>query len=80
MTASSSLAPERVMGYDRGGAGRDRGRARRGHPGGGMFNYFQGRVTASLADAETLGHVLLAQLRGERPHSGSAEVTSQAAE
>lgn len=45
-----------------------------------MFNYFQGRVTASLADAETLGHVLLAQLRGERPHSGSAEVTSQAAE
>jgi biopolymer transport protein ExbB len=30
-----------------------------------VFNYFQGRVTAALADAETLGHVLLAHLRAE---------------
>ena len=27
-----------------------------------VFNYFQGRVTMALADAETLGHVLLAHL------------------
>jgi biopolymer transport protein ExbB len=30
-----------------------------------VFNYFQGRVNASMADAETLGHVLLAHLRAE---------------
>jgi biopolymer transport protein ExbB len=30
-----------------------------------VFNYFQGRVTSALADAETLGHVLLAHLRAE---------------
>lgn len=30
-----------------------------------VFNYFQGRVTTALADAETLGHVLLAHLRAE---------------
>jgi len=30
-----------------------------------VFNYFQGRVSAALADAETLGHVLLAHLRAE---------------
>jgi len=29
------------------------------------FNYFQGRANAALADAETLGHVLLAHLRAE---------------
>jgi biopolymer transport protein ExbB len=29
------------------------------------FNYFQGRVNAAIADAETLGHVLLAHLRAE---------------
>ena len=35
-----------------------------------VFNYFQGRVTAALADAETLGHVLLAHLRADgTPHS-----------
>jgi biopolymer transport protein ExbB len=31
-----------------------------------LFNYFQGRVTAALADAETLGHVLLVHLRAKR--------------
>lgn len=30
-----------------------------------VFNYFQGRVSTALADAETLGHVLLAHLRAE---------------
>ncbi len=30
-----------------------------------VFNYFQGRVNGALADAETLGHVLLAHLRAE---------------
>lgn len=30
-----------------------------------VFNYFQGRVSAALADAQTLGHVLLAHLRAE---------------
>jgi biopolymer transport protein ExbB len=29
------------------------------------FNYFQGRVTAALADAETLGHILLAHLKAQ---------------
>lgn len=29
------------------------------------FNYFQGRVTQALADAETLGHVLLSHLKAE---------------
>lgn len=29
-----------------------------------LFNYFQARVTTALADAETLGHVLLGQLSG----------------
>ena len=29
------------------------------------FNHFQGRVSAALADAETLGHVLLSHLKGE---------------
>lgn len=31
-----------------------------------VFNYFQGRVTSAIADAETLGHVLLAHLREEQ--------------
>jgi biopolymer transport protein ExbB len=30
-----------------------------------VFNYFQGRVATAVADAETLGHVLLAHLRAE---------------
>jgi biopolymer transport protein ExbB len=30
-----------------------------------VFNYFQGRVNAAIADAETLGHVLLSHLRAE---------------
>jgi biopolymer transport protein ExbB len=37
-----------------------------------IFNYYQGRVTAALADAETLGHVLLAHLRGV-PEKASRE-------
>ncbi len=43
-----------------------------------IFNYFQGRVTSALADAETLGHVLLAHLQGEetaRPRRISAPET-----
>jgi len=32
-----------------------------------VFNYFQARVAAAIADAETLGHVLLAQLSGDEP-------------
>jgi biopolymer transport protein ExbB/TolQ len=31
-----------------------------------VFNYFQSQVSAALADAETLGHVLLAHLSAER--------------
>jgi biopolymer transport protein ExbB len=33
-----------------------------------IFNYFQGRVATVIADAETLGHVLLSHLRAE--HDG----------
>jgi hypothetical protein len=43
-----------------------------------LFIYFQGRVAAALADAETLGHVLLAHLRSKRgaQHAWLAESTN----
>ncbi len=46
-----------------------------------VFNHFQTRVTSALADAETLGHVLLSHLKGEpvaRAHAEKAELRSAA--
>jgi biopolymer transport protein ExbB len=42
-----------------------------------VFNYFQGRVTAALADAETLGHVLLSHLEAPSGHAGRQRAATQ---
>lgn len=63
MTATSSLAPERVMGTIAEALVATAVGLVVAIPAVAIFNYFQGRVTAALADAETLGHVLLAHLR-----------------
>jgi biopolymer transport protein ExbB len=80
MGAASSLAPERVMGTIAEALVATAVGLVVAIPAVAVFNYFQGRVTAALADAETLGHVLLAHLRAEpqpsaerrRRHSGRA--------
>ncbi len=61
--AASSLAPERVMGTIAEALVATAVGLVVAIPAVAVFNYFQGRVTAALADAETLGHVLLAHLR-----------------
>lgn len=61
--AASSLAPERVMGTIAEALVATAVGLVVAIPAVAIFNYFQGRVTAALADAETLGHVLLAHLR-----------------
>jgi len=60
--AASSLAPERVMGTIAEALVATAVGLVVAIPAVAVFNYFQGRVTAALADAETLGHVLLAHL------------------
>jgi biopolymer transport protein ExbB len=65
MTAASSLAPERVMGTIAEALVATAVGLVVAIPAVAVFNYFQGRVTAAMADAETLGHVLLAHLRAE---------------
>jgi len=61
--AASSLAPERVMGTIAEALVATAVGLVVAIPAVAVFNYFQGRVTGALADAETLGHVLLAHLR-----------------
>lgn len=61
--AASSLAPERVMGTIAEALVATAVGLVVAIPAVAVFNYFQGRVGAALADAETLGHVLLAHLR-----------------
>ncbi len=61
--AASSLAPERVMGTIAEALVATAVGLVVAIPAVAVFNYFQGRVAAALADAETLGHVLLAHLR-----------------
>lgn len=61
--AASSLAPERVMGTIAEALVATAVGLVVAIPAVAIFNYFQGRVGAALADAETLGHVLLAHLR-----------------
>jgi len=64
---SSALAPERVMGTIAEALVATAVGLVVAIPAVAAFNYFQGRVSAALADAETLGHVLLSHLRAERP-------------
>ncbi len=65
VAAASSLAPERVMGTIAEALVATAVGLVVAIPAVAAFNYFQGRVTSALADAETLGHVLLAHLRAE---------------
>ncbi len=63
VTGAGSLAPERVMATIAEALVATAVGLVVAIPAVAIFNYFQGRVTAALADAETLGHVLLAHLR-----------------
>lgn len=63
MAASSSLAPERVMGTIAEALVATAVGLVVAIPAVAAFNYLQGRVAAALADAQTLGHVLLAHLQ-----------------
>jgi biopolymer transport protein ExbB len=72
--AATGLAPERVMGTIAEALVATAVGLVVAIPAVAVFNYFQGRVTAALADAETLGHVLLAHLRAEHdPALAAAE-------
>jgi biopolymer transport protein ExbB len=72
---ATSLAPERVMGTIAEALVATAVGLVVAIPAVAVFNYFQGRVTAAIGDAETLGHVLLAHLRAgeEVPVSRRAE-------
>jgi len=63
--ASSALAPERVMSTIAEALVATAVGLIVAIPAVAVFNYFQGRVATAIADAETLGHVLLVHLRGE---------------
>ena len=77
--AATGLAPERVMGTIAEALVATAVGLLVAIPAVAVYNYFQGRVTAVLADAETLGHVLLASLSGARdagrPVGGAQEPT-----
>jgi biopolymer transport protein ExbB len=62
MAASSALAPERVMGTIAEALVATAVGLVVAIPAVAVFNYFQGRVSNALADAQTLGHVLLSHL------------------
>jgi biopolymer transport protein ExbB len=72
VAGASSLAPERVMGTIAEALVATAVGLIVAIPAVAIFNYFQGKVTAALADAETLGHVLLAHLQGHRTEDASA--------
>ncbi|WP_224369249.1 MotA/TolQ/ExbB proton channel family protein [Hyalangium versicolor] len=65
MAAASALAPERIMSAISEALVATAVGLVVAIPAVAVFNYFQGRVTSAIADAETLGHVLLAHLREE---------------
>ena len=65
MAASSALAPERVMGTIAEALVATAVGLVVAIPAVAVFNYFQGRVTNALADAQTLGHVLLSHLESK---------------
>lgn len=62
--AASALAPERVMATIAEALVATAVGLVVAIPAVAVFNYFQGAVAATLADAETLGHVLLSHLEG----------------
>jgi biopolymer transport protein ExbB len=72
MAAASALAPERIMSAISEALVATAVGLVVAIPAVAAFNYFQGRVTAALADAETLGHVLLAHLREEPAPRGAS--------
>jgi biopolymer transport protein ExbB len=74
VASAGSLAPERVMGTIAEALVATAVGLVVAIPAVAIFNYFQGRVSAIVADAETLGHVLLAHLRGR----GSADFAAVA--
>jgi biopolymer transport protein ExbB len=78
MQAASSLAPERVMGTIAEALVATAVGLVVAIPAVAVFNYFQGRVSAAIADAETLGHVLLSHLKATQSH-GSARMVSDVA-
>jgi biopolymer transport protein ExbB len=63
--AASALAPERVMSTIAEALVATAVGLVVAIPAVAAFNYFQGRLTQALADAETLGHVLLCHLKAE---------------
>jgi biopolymer transport protein ExbB len=81
MQAASALAPERVMSTIAEALVATAVGLVVAIPAVAAFNYFQGRLTAALADAETLGHVLLAHLRAEHdPDLGAKRATKNGRE
>jgi biopolymer transport protein ExbB len=69
MGAASAMAPERVMSTIAEALVATAVGLVVAIPAVAAFNYFQGRVSQALADAETLGHVLLAHLKAEGERS-----------
>jgi biopolymer transport protein ExbB len=67
LSASSALAPERVMGTIAEALVATAVGLVVAIPAVAAFNYFQGCVSQAIQDAETLGHILLAHLRANRP-------------
>lgn len=65
MAAANALAPERVMGSIAEALVATAVGLLVAIPAVAGFNHLQARVSAVIADAETLGHVLLAHLKGE---------------
>ncbi len=70
LAAASALAPERVMGTIAEALVATAVGLVVAIPAVAAFNAFQGRVTVAIADAETVGHVLLAHLRALPPGEG----------
>lgn len=66
-SAATQLAPERVMGTIAEALVATAVGLLVAIPAVALFNYFQGLLTSTLNDADTLGHVLLAHLTGSRP-------------
>lgn len=65
LAESASLAPERVMATIAEALVATAVGLLVAIPAVAMFNYLQSRVTAAIADGETLGHVVLAHIKGQ---------------
>jgi len=77
VSGAGALAPERVMGTIAEALVATAVGLVVAIPAVAIFNYFQGRVSSIVSDAETLGHVLLAHLQGQNSgvtgHSDASE-------